>query len=276
MWFLRLFPAFMILFPLAYTLFAGKHPDRANDDAAQRMRRLVVVTAVLLAVHVAVMVLLGNDPDRFRVLRQAWPVGFGTGMFFVVWFGFAMPALQARQPGYRPMPHAGSPEPVRSASLTPRDTNIPLPRGAWVLGWTLFGLCVGATVWAIVKGAPALLLLGWGFWLGMGVFGTRASQVEPEPMDASGSPELAEAWASLRRFKAWSFWALGLVGSMGFACVAVLTVFRPDIAGISGGVLGTAAGVTGGIIGTMGSVRRARVNALLQELGAREAERPAG
>jgi len=274
-WFLRLYPAFMILFPLAFVLFSGRHPERAHDDVPQRMRVLWIVSLTALAVHLAGVALIESDPEGWRILRAAWPVGVGTGLFFVLWFGFGVPALQARQPGYRNMPNPGSPEPVRSASLTRRDTTSPISRGAWVIGWTVFGLCVGATVWAIAMGAPAMLMLGLTFWLGMGVFGSRGSLTEAEPMDMAGSPELAEAWARLRGFKAWGFYGIGLVGTIGFAVVAVVTVFVPDVAGMSGAIFGTAGGVAGGVFGTIASIRRARVNSLLQQLGADEAKGPA-
>ena len=274
LWFQRFFPAFMVLVPLAFTLIAGRHPERAHDDVPQRTRRLRVATLIALALHVTVQAWTESDPTGLRALRAAWPVGFGTGAFMLIWFALASPALQARQPGWRPMPHHGSPEPVRSASLTRRDTTTPISRGAWILGWALFGVCAGAVAWSIGKGAPAMLVLGLGWWLGFSVFGSRSSLIEAEPMDAAGSPELSEAWASLRSFKAWCFYSLGLLATIGFAGVAVLTVFAPDMAGMSGAALGTAAGIAGGVFGTIGSVRRARVNALLQELGTREANGP--
>ena len=183
-WFQRLFPAFMVLFPLAFTLLAGRHPERAHDDVPQLMRRLWVATLIALALHIGMQSWIESDPTGLNLLRAAWPVGFGVGPFMVLWFGFAGRALQARQPGYRPMPNSRSREPVRSASLTRRDATSPLPRGAWVLGWTLFGLCVGAVGWSIAKGAPAMLMLGLFWWIGFSVFGSRASQVEAEPMDA--------------------------------------------------------------------------------------------
>jgi hypothetical protein len=274
-WFLRLFPAFMILFPLGFTLFAGRHPERASDEGTQLMRRLWSVTLAAITIHIAVVALTETDPEAWRLLRAAWPVGFGTGSFMVIWFGFAMKALQARQPGYRNLPNPGSPEPVRSASLTPRDTTSPVPRGAWFAGWAVFGLCAGATGWALLQGVPSMLILGLAFWLGMGVFGSQASLTEAEPMDTAGSPELAEAWGRLRSFKAWCFYGMGLIGTIGFAAVAVITVFAPGVAGMSGAIFGTAGGIAGGVFGTMASVRRARVNALLQELGTREANGPA-
>jgi hypothetical protein len=143
------------------------------------------------------------------------------------------------------------------------------------VGWIVFGLCVGATFWAIAQGAPAMLMLGLAFWIGLGVFGSRGTLTEAEPMDMAGSPELAEAWASLRGFKAWCFYGIGLVGTIGFAAVAVVTVYAPGVAGMSGALFGTAGGIAGGVFGTMGSVRRARVNALLQELAGNEANGPA-
>lgn len=274
LWFHRLFPTFMILFPLAFTLFAGRHPERAHDDVPQRMRRLWFATLLALGLHVGMQAWIESDPTALELLRRAWPVAFGIGPFFVLWFVFAGPALQARQPGYRPMPHPGSPEPVRSASLVRRDSSCPISRGAWILGWTLFGLCSGAIAWSIAQGAPAMLVLGLGFWLGMGVVGSRSSLIEAEPMDAAGSPELAEAWASLRRFKSWIFYVAGLLGTVCFAGVAVMTVYAPDVAGMSGAVIGTAGGIAGGVFGTMASVRRARINELLQKLGASEVTGP--
>jgi hypothetical protein len=269
-WFNRLFPPFMVLFPLVFVLCTRAHPKRARDDAPRRMQRLWLVTLIALALHLVVQPWLESNPGSLEVLRRAWPLVLGTGGFMMIWFAFAMPALQAKHPGWRNLPNQGSPEPVRSASLTPRNTTSPISRGTWIMGWTLFGLCTGAIGWAITEGAPSVLLLSIAWWLGFSVYGSRASQVEAEPMDAAGSPELAEAWASLRSFKAWCFFSIGLLAMLGFAAVAVVTVYAPQSAGMSGAVLGTAGGIAGGVFGTVASIRRARINALLQELGERE------
>ena len=270
LWFQRLFPVLMILFPLIFTLLTGRHSERAHEDARQRMRAVWGATLAALALHVGMEVWIESNPDGPTLQRFAWTTGFSIAAFFTLWFGLATPALQARHPGWRAMPHPGSTEPVRSASLTRRDTCNPVSRGAWALGWTLFVLCVVVVAWSISNGAPGMLVLGLGWWLGMSVFGSRGSLIEAEPMDAAGSAELAEAWAGLRRFKAWGFFALGLLGTIGFAVVSVLAVLAPRMAGMSGAVIGIGAGIAGGIFGTMGSVRRARVNALFQELSARE------
>ena len=97
LWFQRLFPAFMVLVPLAFMLIAGRHPERAHDDAPQRTRLLWLATLTALALHVTVQAWIESDPTGLRALRAAWPVGFGTGAFMLIWFGFASPALQARQ-----------------------------------------------------------------------------------------------------------------------------------------------------------------------------------
>ncbi len=62
LWFQRFFPAFMILVPLAFTLIAGRHPERAHDDAPHHTRRLWIVTLIALALHVTVQAWTESDP----------------------------------------------------------------------------------------------------------------------------------------------------------------------------------------------------------------------
>ncbi|HZM01272.1 MAG TPA: hypothetical protein VFD43_13580, partial [Planctomycetota bacterium] len=109
---------------------------------------------------------------------------------------------------------------------------------------------------------------GLGFWLLAGPLAVRGSQLEPEPLDARGSPELQAAYAAQRRFRAWGFYAFGLLGTLLFAAISVLMVYEPRAAGLAGGILGSAFGLAGGVFGTCASVHRARINRLLHELRA--------
>lgn len=279
-WFHRLFPVLMLAWPAVFTLCSRPHPALALPEAGARTRRLVLVSLLALVVHGVVRLWIETSsslPIAFGVGWTPFVSSFGS---LALWFWVGMPALAARQPGWGPMPapaseHAAlsrgpSREPlVRSASLVPRERSNPVPRGAWLAGWAACAACAAATLWAIARGVSPALLTGLCFWLGCGPLATRSSLLEPEPLDEHGSPELLLAYARLRRFKAWGFFWFGLCGTFVFAAIAVASAVYPREAGLAGGLSGAALGLLGGAFGTLASVRRARINTLRHELGAR-------
>lgn len=264
LWFHRLFPFFMIVAPLVFTWFVRVDPEHRREDLSRRTRRLWVVTAAALAIHGAVRFGLETAAVESRALTMVWTQAFSLFCFFALWFGLALPVLQSRQPGWGST--TGARHVSRSASLKPRESIEVLPRSALILGWVVFAVCSIVVGWSISLGAPWLLALGLAWWIGMGVFASKASALEPEPLDERGSATLVEAWERLRRFKAWSFFLLGLMATIGFTAVAVAVIVAPQHAGRAGAAVGIAAGLAGAVLGGLASVRRARVNALLEEL----------
>lgn len=274
LWFHRLFPAAMFLWPAALVLCLRPHPTRALAEAPERSRRVLAATAVALLVHAVVRATI----ERSTSLPAFWGVGWtpfaATFGSMLLWFRFAVPALAARQPGWSAEAGVERPEArpgpsVRAASLEPRHRADPVPLGAWVAGWALCVLAAGASVWAILRGVSPALLAGLCFWLFAGPLGARASLLEPEPMDERGSPELREAYARLRALRSWGFFWFGLLGTLFFAGVAVATALEPRAAALAGGIGGAAFGLLGAAFGTLASLRRARIESLRQELGAR-------
>jgi len=114
--------------------------------------------------------------------------------------------------------------------------------------------------------SPVAMLLGLGWWIGMAFFGTRATRLEPEPMDPAGSPELAASYATNRAFRSWIFFGFGVCGTVTYTFLAVALFFWPQSAGMLGAVLGSALGIGGATFGVVASVHRAKTQALLHEL----------
>lgn len=262
-WFDRLFPVGMLLWPALLTSCVRPHPTLASPDAARALRRLWIATLIGLVIFGVGQAVLESMSAERTGLRAGWPVLTGTAGSMLLFFRFGMPALVARSPGW------GGPGQTKSqprvASLQPRDGADLLPSWAMPLGWTLFLLCAGATTWAITRGAHPTLLLGLSFWVTMG-WGARAAAREPEPLDAQGSASVQAAYRSARRLRAWGFWSLGLAGTLCFTAVAIVVIKQPISAGLLGAVGGTAIGVAGGVFGTIASISRARINNALQEL----------
>jgi len=259
-WFQRLFPVFMVLWPAAFSVFVEPHRD-ADARAPVLARRLWLATLAALLVHAGVQAWIEAALPPQHWLRSGWPTAYAVSASMILWFGFGVPALVARDPGWR-APRAA---PERSAALAPRHLHHPVPRAAWVAGWIVFALCAGASLWAVLAGAHAAILLGLAWWVFMAGFGARRTVLEAEPLDREGTPELARQYAALRAFKAWCFYALGLAGTVCFSAVALLTVAHPPLAGWAGAALGTTLGLFGAVFGTLASVRRARANRLLHE-----------
>ncbi len=272
LWFDRLFPPAMILFPALITLFVRRHPAVGGARAARLPRALWSATAFALLVHVAAQAAYERGAVFSASGHGVWTLLFTMASFMSLWFGLAVRVLAARDPGWR---NANGPSrTTRSASLVPRHEASPAPTVLVALGWALYAVYIAATGWAIAESTHALALLaGAIFWPGF-AWGARASRLESEPRDAAGSPGLAAAYAALRRVKVVGFLLCGIAGSVLFATTAVLVVLAPEGAAYVGGFGGAAVGLCGGALGTLVSIRRARIQARLVELEGR-AEGPA-
>jgi len=271
LWFHRLFPPCLMLTALGYTLLVKRRPGRQLAGERLLFVRLVVATTLFLALHVIVQTLLEQTQPAGTALRAVWPTLIAVLGSVVLWTRFAAPALAAREPGYRPLPlvEASDEEsPVlRSASLVARQELDVLSPRAWTLGWSAYVLAAVATLWAIAEGAHWAMVLGLGWWPGMAFFGARETHLEPEPMDAAGSPELAAIYAKNRAFRSWIFFALGLSGTVAYAVIAIALLAWPNAAGAIGAVIGSALGLAGATFGVVASRQRAKAQALLHELG---------
>jgi hypothetical protein len=249
----------MVLWPATFLLLVRPRPDGDAQRSAPAAGRLLGLTCAALIVHAGVQAWIESTLPATHGLRAGWPVAYAVLASMLLWFGFGARALVARDPAWR-APSTGGTE--RTASLAPRHLNHPVPRGAWMVGWVVFGACAAASVWAVSEGVHPALLLGLGWWF-MALFGARQAVLEPEPRDRLATPELDASYARLRVFKAWCFFGLGLAGTVCFAGVALLTAVRPASAGITGAVIGSTLGIAGAVFGTVASVRKARAHRML-------------
>lgn len=261
-WFQRLFPALMLLWP---ALCAQLLRPRRAASGAGGLLVVWLATAAFLLVHGVVQFWLERAQPMGSRLRIGYPIFMAVLGGSVLWFGFALRALAEMRPGLT----ASEPRPegdLRTASLVARHRQNPVPPVAWVIGWAVFVLSVGAMVWAMTRGAPVGLIAGTAFWLFSGPLAARMSLTEPEPLDRYGSRELTEAYERMRSFKVWVFYWMGLTGTLVFAMVTVVMAVRPEIGGWLGAIFGTSLGIAGGIVGMMGGIRRARIVELRHRL----------
>jgi len=263
-WFDRLFPALMAIMPALILRSVPMHPTEAADDAAAKERRVYLLTALALGLHAAAMTLFETSQAGRGSAQAGWVMGFSMFAFFHLWFGQAAPALAARSPGWRnPQGEAVQ----RSASLAPRHVQraSTVPRSALLVGWMLYGVATGLTIWSVVQGLHASILVGLIWWPGF-VWGVRAVRTEAEPRDAAGSAELEQAYSDQRRFRAWGFYWLGVLGTAAMSVAFVAAAMDLPGVGLSGAIGGSLIGLVGAVMGTMASFRQAKINGLLHEL----------
>jgi hypothetical protein len=111
-----------------------------------------------------------------------------------------------------------------------------------------------------------------GFLLAILPRGLRRTLSEPEPMDAAGSPELAELYAAQRRKRVLGlFWGIGVALPLLIGSFSVVQTWFPNdgsmwglIASIGGSILG----ICGAIFGTWMTVERARIAELAAQFDA--------
>jgi hypothetical protein len=292
-----------LLFPL---VFAALVPNRAADDSARIKARgvlltLAMSTAVLLAVWVGLVV----TGLRFNLAMVI--AGFWWPWFFPLWFFLAMPAIVAKNPHWGWTVGSGSASGgVRTASLVNRERTSPVTRAMWAVPIWLFVMTVASIA------ARGLLPFGVGPYpgdsavdpeaarvayaeversrwiLSLVVFGSvfgvvlailprilRRTLSEPEPMDAAGSPELAQLYTAQRRKRVLGlFWGIGVLLPACIGCSASFQAWFPmagSMWGLIGGIGGSILGVCGAIFGTWITVERARIAELRARLDAADA-----
>lgn len=269
-WFDLLFTPSMLLFPLAFALCFRRARNVAINAA--RVRRL---TWLLASATVAALGLfaLARSVWGPHVARYLWP------LFFPLWFCLAMPLWVAKNPNLKP--HDPLPT-ARTATLVSRAHANPVP--GWWAG-LMWGVWAVLLIVVLARMTRPLEGDDWSTWvtaLGsvlVGLvaplvtpFAVRRAVEEPEPLDAGASPQLAEAYARNRAFRAWGLAIGGLVilvvlGSLPVALAwAPLDLRSGATLGVIGGIVGSVVGIAGGVFGTIAGVRRARITALLREL----------
>ena len=175
--------------------------------------------------------------------------------------------------------------PTRSASLRPRETNLPISPHMWLLPWSVWLAGVVAVVWSIGRAgddvnlwsylSPVIFQATTVVMLAIGPWCLRMLAGEAEPLDAAGSAELAEGYRALRRFRAGGmFWLMfvGLAAISTAMALAKVWGFNGPALGLAGGVVGTVFGIAGGVFGTIAGIRRARLTEMLERLSTGKAE----
>ena len=297
-----IFVPLMLLFPLA---FAALVPNRAVDDSARIKSRgllltLAMSTAVLLAIWVG-LVLTGL---RFNVAMII--AGFWWPWVFPLWFFLAMPAIVAKNPYWGCAVGGGSASGgVRTASLVNRERTSPVTRAMWAVPITLFVLILAAiaarglfpfgvgpypgdsavnpeaarVAYAEAERSRWMLSLvvsgsAFGFLLAILPRGLRRTLSEPEPMDAAGSPELAELYAAQRRKRVLGLFWGSVVLPLCIGVFSVLQTWFPHDGstwGLIGGIGGSILGICGAIYGTWMTVDRAKISEVRARLDAADA-----
>lgn len=290
-----LFGAGMLLLPWIFMRFYKPY-DEAKVDM-HRIRRLrlrlnlwtlVVVAAWSVGFYAESADAMGwwNDlPWIFNVgLRGHSAIQFA---FFPLWFGLAMPLLQASRPEAASAFHSmykgseSKPRQVRSASLTKRSPVSHVPRYAYFLLhsiWILGSIICVYSIWAQHAELSAVNPRYWlmpALSLPMAMMIAlimpaclRALAAEPEPLDGEQSPELMDAYARLRAVKIKGFFGL-------FTCMALLMSAMPVVMlwwgvdgrflGMVGATAGSSLGIAGAVFGTLMGNRRMHINRLLSE-----------
>ncbi len=261
--FALVFDLVMTAWPAAFVLAFPARPRPTGAGAVQLRRQLALLIAVTAAAAAVVVV------GHFLIER---PVGLWA-LCFPLWWLLAMPTLRLKRPDW----FTPGPAPAqRVASLRSRMQASPLSPWAWSAPWAVWVAAAAVVISLTRSSAWPEPLLPWlmgamgGLWLLLGQYGTRWFLLEPEPLDGGGSPELLEAYARLRRFKVFGWFALACAAMLVFTGVALLAAVRAELTtmvvlGAGGGSL---LGVAGGALGTYGTVLRGRIVELRRHLEA--------
>lgn len=273
-----LFTIAMLISPIVFALSVRPTDDPDADPATAERKLFILVLATVAAIGVTLLVwrTFGVRPAVYT-----WP------LFFPLFFFLAMPAMRAKNPAWG-QPHNAQPA-VRTASLTgDRAHTSPIPKSLWIIAWALCAAgIIAIALRPLLSDMPdaGLSTPQWRQWLVALIvsatmaptmlltlpLGIRAAMREPEPMDASRSPELASAYTSLRNAKAWFFAGLFLTMAIAMTGAMVALAWIDGVAahqalGWAGAIGGSLLGVTGAAGGIYIDRRRVRVNTILRRL----------
>lgn len=278
------FVPLMLLFPLVFVLST---PLRARGDAERLVARsrtglLTLSSAIALVLWGGLLLASIRLPDGPlpAIAQFAWV------LFFPLWFGFAMPAIRAKNPvwGGAMSGATASQTTVRTASLTPRGRERVIPRGAWLLAVVVcVGLLAGTAArgfqpfedlanypgydaiarqrWIVTLAAHAVCALVTLIAIPLSI---RRASTEPEPLDPGGSPELVELYRVQRQKRIRGlFWLLAVVlpGFLGaLLCASTWLAERHgSTLGLVGGIGGSLLGLVGAAFGTAMAIQRVRI-----------------
>jgi hypothetical protein len=277
-WFDTLFPMAMILFPGVFTWFVRAGPQASDAARAARIRalhlRLWGGTAAALALFALLRLSGGLAGEAASYLWLA---------FFPLWFRAAMPLLQEKDPGWRPLRIETT---RRAASLVRRDRVSPALQGARWVSWMLWAALVTALVLVLAQSAASqwwlLAFPAFGaLQLAGGVYFSRLSALEPEPLAAAGAAELQRTYARLGVLKAWGWYSVTTAAMIAFGAAPLAAAWNDGELleaaiwiGAGGGAL---VGIAGAALGITADLQRAKARRLYGEVAHRsEAGRGAG
>lgn len=273
--FMLLFVPTMLLAPVLFVFCTRNRAESEGDRAAaaSRLVALCVATVVALAIWLGLLLAALNvsgsqaGTTLHFIARMSWV------FFFPLWFGLAMPALRSRNPAWGG-PHDPS-QPRRTASLVPRARRSPIGARHWailvaVTGAILLGLLARGWVAPFADDAERMRWLIMTIVYGVSLaivflvqpFALRAALNEPEPMDAAGSPELAQMYEAFRTTKIRGlFWLVGaaLPVMMGVWLLLAVWTDHTHLAAGAGAAAGVGLGLLGAWFGVSMSVRRVRI-----------------
>jgi len=284
----------MILLPLAVALLV---PGRLASDA-ERTRLRARFVPLVIATLTALAIWAGFLLTSLRFEWARWAADFCWLLNFPLFAGFAWPILRLKNPSWDNTTFAAATATggIRTASLVNRERQSPVTRGMWMLaiaaclagpiaigarGFWLFPMPTGEAARPFMESTDHLV---WSLFLVLSALALvellvlprilRSMLLEPEPMDAAGSAELAELYARQRRRRVLGmFWLMGVAAPLFMSSLyALITWFPADGAtlGIIGGLGGSLLGIVGAIFGmTMSSERMkiADVRARLERSG---------
>ncbi|MCA9310787.1 MAG: hypothetical protein KDA21_06250 [Phycisphaerales bacterium] len=268
-WYDRIFPPLMILLPLLMVLFTRW--GETTPERRARARRLTgwLVLGTIAAEVVWLVAYLWVFGDHARHL---WSLAAPL-------FPLAMRIMPLRNADTEP-PHLDAP--VRAASLTSRAHASPIPRAAWVVPWLIAGVAIAAIALRRLQPFDGAEEQRWWMALLMALFllpmealigpwALRLVLREPEPLDASGSEALREAYRRHRNQRAWGLYGLisvlALMVGAGMVAIAWIDPAGPleQQLGWWGGGVGCAIGMAGAAFGVWSGIGRARINGLVRE-----------
>ncbi|MFN7731053.1 MAG: hypothetical protein ACK5OB_04070 [Pirellula sp.] len=291
---LTVFAPFMLLVPLGVVVAM---PNRATSDAKRALAKrlqwtLVGFTLLALATSLGLswIAASGSLPVGHplqQIAMHCWV------LFFPLWFGLAMPCVQAKLPATQGAGNAtslgGMQGETRTASLVNRLRQHPLQKWEWIVGGAISIACLSLiAARGLVpfpteepSGASQGAFLRW--LLALGIYAAcvvlqwiivpislRAMLLEPEPMDAEGSPELQEAYSNYRKQKGRVlYWMLAVIQPVflgGMIAVMVWMPGRTPSLGLVGGIGGTLLGLCGAAFGSLMTHRRLQIDKLRLEL----------